>query len=139
MSPNIFQMFLFSVVPDFHVDKNKQIDYIILVLIIGSKKTILYFYISRLSNFSANLEVKKIMTLTQIEQSIDIMSYDELLYLLEKLVSTLRQKSSSKILTSQKVFEQQIAKMAEDPDVQRELVEINREFAMTELDGLEKI
>ena len=79
------------------------------------------------------------MTLTQIEQSIDIMSYDELLYLLEKLVSTLRQKSSSKILTSQKVFEQQIARMAEDPDVQRELVEINREFAMTELDGLEKI
>ena len=79
------------------------------------------------------------MTLTQIEQSIDIMSYDELLYLLEKLVSSLRQKSSSKILTSQKGFEQQIARMAEDPDVQRELVEINREFAMTELDGLEKI
>jgi hypothetical protein len=79
------------------------------------------------------------MTLTQIEKSIDILSYDELLYLLEKLVRSLKRKSSSKTFTTQKTFEQQIALMATDPDIQRELLEIDREFAVTELDGLEKL
>lgn len=79
------------------------------------------------------------MTLTQMEQSIDILSYDELLYLLEKLVRSPKKKSPSRILSSQKTFEQQIAVMATDPDIQRELVEIEREFAVTELDGLEKL
>ena len=79
------------------------------------------------------------MTVAQIEQTIDILSYDELLYLLEKLVRSLKQKSSYRILTSQRAFEQQIARMAVDPDVQRELVEIDQEFAVTELDGLEKL
>lgn len=79
------------------------------------------------------------MTLTQIEQSIDILSFDELLYLLDKLVHSLKQKSSTKIISSSKVFEQQIARMAADPDVQQEIIEINRDFAVTELDGLEKL
>lgn len=79
------------------------------------------------------------MTLTQIEQSIDFLSYDELLHLLDKLVRSLKQKSSTKIISSSKVFEQQIARMAADPDVQKEIIEINREFAVTELDGLEKL
>jgi len=79
------------------------------------------------------------MTLTQIEQSIDILSFDELLYLLDKLVHKLKQKSSAKIISSSKVFEQQIVRMAADPNIQSELVEINREFAVTELDGLEKL
>lgn len=79
------------------------------------------------------------MTLTQIEQSIDILSYDELLFLLEKLVRSLKKKSPSRILSSQKTLEQQIAMMANDPDIQRELAEIEREFAVTELDGLEKL
>lgn len=79
------------------------------------------------------------MTLTQIEQSIDFLSYDELLHLLEKLVRSLKKKSYSRILSSQKEFEQQIARMATDPDVQKELIEINREFAVTELNGLEKL
>jgi len=79
------------------------------------------------------------MTLAQIEKSIDILSYDELLYLLEKLVRSLKRKSSSKTFTTQKTFEQQIALMATDPDIQRELLEIDREFAVTELDGLEKL
>ena len=79
------------------------------------------------------------MTLAQIEKSIDILSYDELLYLLEKLVRSLKRKSSSKAFTTQKTFEQQIALMATDPDIQRELLEIDREFAVTELDGLEKL
>jgi hypothetical protein len=79
------------------------------------------------------------MTLSQIEQSIDILSYDELLHLLEKLVRSLKQKSSAKIISSQKTLEQQIARMAADPNVQRELMEIDLEFAVTELDGLEKL
>jgi hypothetical protein len=35
-------------------------------------------------------------------------------------------------------IESQLAMMASDPDVQRELGKINEEFAPTELDGLEK-
>jgi hypothetical protein len=79
------------------------------------------------------------MSLAQIEQSIDFLTYDELLYLLDKLVRSLKQKSSTKIISSSQVFEQQIARMAADPDVQKEIIEINREFAVTELDGLEKL
>ncbi len=79
------------------------------------------------------------MSLAQIEQSIDFLTYDELLYLLEKLVRSLKKKSSSRVLLSQQAFEQQIAMMATDPDIQRELAEIDSEFAVTELDGLEKL
>jgi hypothetical protein len=79
------------------------------------------------------------MSLAQIEQSIDFLTYDELLYLLEKLVRSLKKKSSSRVLSSQQAFEQQIAMMANDPDIQNELAEINRDFAVTELDGLEKL
>jgi len=58
---------------------------------------------------------------------------------LDKLVRSLKQKSSANIISSSKIFEQQIAMMANDPDIQRELLEIEHEFAVTELDGLEKV
>jgi hypothetical protein len=79
------------------------------------------------------------MTLSQIEQAIDILSYDELMCLLERLVQSLRQKSAAQMHASSKNLEQQIAGMAANPDIQRELSEIDREFAVTESDGLEKL
>lgn len=78
------------------------------------------------------------MSLAQIEQSIDVLPYEELMHLLENLVQSLKKKSSSRVLSSQQAFEQQIALMANDPDIQSELAEINRDFSVTELDGLEK-
>jgi len=34
-------------------------------------------------------------------------------------------------------IKQQLEEMAKDPDIQREIADIDREFAITEMDGLE--
>ena len=79
------------------------------------------------------------MILSQIEQSINSLSYDELLYLLEKIVRNLKLKSPDRVVTDKLSFEKQIAMMATDPEIQVELRKISEEFVITEMDGLEKL
>lgn len=73
------------------------------------------------------------ITLAEIEKKINGLSSDEQLWLVEKLVQRLRKK------TGREILEQELAAMAADPDIQREIKNINEEFAGTELDGLEGI
>ena len=79
------------------------------------------------------------MILSQIEKSINTLSYNELLYLLEKIIHSLKLKSPDRVVHDQLNFEKQIAIMAADPEIQSELRKIDQEFMATEMDGLEKL
>jgi hypothetical protein len=70
--------------------------------------------------------------LSQIEARIDQLSLAEQLWLIERLAQRLR---AQMIVHSP--YEQQLAAMAEDPDIQRELQRIEEEFAPAAADGLE--
>jgi hypothetical protein len=70
--------------------------------------------------------------LSQIEARLDELSFAEQLWLLERLAQRLR---AQMIVHSP--LEQQLAAMAEDPDIQRELQRIEEEFAPAAADGLE--
>jgi hypothetical protein len=70
--------------------------------------------------------------LSQIEARLDELSLAEQLWLLERLAQRLREQ-----LIVQSPFEQQLAAMADDPDIQRELQRIEEEFAPAAADGLE--
>jgi hypothetical protein len=70
--------------------------------------------------------------LSQIEERIHQLSLAEQLWLIERLAQRLREQ-----LIVQSPFEQQLAAMAEDPDIQRELQRIEEEFAPAAADGLE--
>jgi hypothetical protein len=75
------------------------------------------------------------LALSQIENAIPKLSYDERLWLVERLVHDLRR-------CSQSVRAQQnaaLAEMAADPQIRRELAAISDEFAHTEMDGLEQL
>jgi hypothetical protein len=74
------------------------------------------------------------MTLAQIEAAIDQLSYDERLWLIERLVHGLRNSSRD----AGPAFDAAMAQMAADPEIRRELAEIAQEFAATEFDGLEQ-
>ena len=69
--------------------------------------------------------------LSEIEAHIDELSVAEQLALLEYVAQQLR-----KNLGAQSNLENELALMAADPDIQRELREINEEFASMEADGL---
>ena len=69
--------------------------------------------------------------LSEIEAHIDELSVAEQLALLEYVAQRLR-----KNLGAQSNLENELALMAADPDIQRELREINEEFASMEADGL---
>ena len=69
--------------------------------------------------------------LSQIEAHIDPLSLAEQLWLLERLAQRLREQ-----LVVHSPFEQQLAAMAEDPDIQRELQRIEEEVAPAAADGL---
>ena len=73
-----------------------------------------------------------LVVLSQIEAHIDQLSLAEQLWLLERLAQRLR---TQMIVHSS--FEPQLAAMAEDPDIQRELQRIEEEFAPAAADGLE--
>jgi len=79
------------------------------------------------------------MILPQIEKSINTLSYNELLYLLEKIIHSLKLKSPDRVVPDQLNFEKQIAMMAADPEIRSELHKIDQEFMATEMDGLEKL
>jgi hypothetical protein len=76
-------------------------------------------------------------SLSQIEQSISLLSYEEQLWLVERIIHNLRVTRSSENLSSQpQTFEQQLSQMANDPAIQGELKAIEQEFTITEMDGL---
>lgn len=76
-----------------------------------------------------------ISSLIQIEETIRQLSLPEQLHLLEWLARAVRQQTQVSVLPKN----DQLAMMASDPDIQRELRQMATEFAVTEADGLEKL
>jgi Uma2 family endonuclease len=72
--------------------------------------------------------------LTEIEEQIARFSPDEQLWLIERLVHRLRQSTPA----NKGAREGELAAMAADPDIWRELQQIDTEFKTTEGDNLEK-
>ena len=72
------------------------------------------------------------IVLSQIEQNILQLPVDEQLLLISRVAKKLRGK-----LDDVSDFERQLAEMANDPDIQSELKEVEEDFCHTELDGLE--
>lgn len=70
--------------------------------------------------------------LTQIQETINHLSSDEQLWLIEWLAHRIRART-----IAQSVWESQLADMAADPEIQGELKMIDAEFAIAEADGLE--
>jgi hypothetical protein len=76
-------------------------------------------------------------SINQIEQSISLLSYEEQLWLVERIIHNLRYlKNNNNVQVKPQNFEQQLSLMAKDPAIQIELQQIEWEFAMTEIDGL---
>lgn len=79
-------------------------------------------------------------TLVEIERSISSLSIEEQLLLLERIACRVREKTYiANKLANAKYLEAEIAEMANDPDIQVEIVAINREFIVAEMDGLEAL
>ena len=72
--------------------------------------------------------------LSQIEERITQLPVDEQLWLIERVVQRLRES-----MRTQHAFEAQLVAMATDPDIQREIHQIDEEFAETESDGLDTL
>jgi hypothetical protein len=72
-------------------------------------------------------------TLSQIEESFRRLPVSEQLGLIERLVHRVREST----LRENEDLDKQLAAMAADPEIQDELQQIEREFALTESDGLE--
>lgn len=79
-------------------------------------------------------------TLLEIERSIRALSHEEQLWLLERIARNLREqtRASAQPFNSEDKLEE-LAAMASDPDIQTEMVAINKEFAVTEMDGLAQL
>jgi hypothetical protein len=73
-------------------------------------------------------------TLERIEADIAQLSLAEQLWLMERLAQRIR----TRTLQMPTVQESKLAEMAHDPAIQRELQQINAEFAVTEADGLDR-
>lgn len=79
-------------------------------------------------------------TLIEIEKSINLLSYEEQLWLVERIIHNLRFTQTSRNLSNKPhPFEEQLSQMANDPAIQEELKAIDREFAITEMDGLSQL
>ena len=72
--------------------------------------------------------------LSQIEERIHQLSLVEQLWLIERLAQRLREQ-----LIAHNTFEDALAAMATDPEIQRELQCIEEEFAPAAADGLEPL
>jgi hypothetical protein len=70
--------------------------------------------------------------LSQIEESIDQLPLAEQLWLIERVAQRLRER-----LGAQSAFDQQLAAMAADQEMQQELQRIEEEFAPAAADGLD--
>ena len=71
--------------------------------------------------------------LERLEADISQLSLSDQLWLIERLAQRIRQRT----LPDQTTLEGQLAAMASDPDIQRELRQIESDFAGTDLDGLD--
>ena len=72
--------------------------------------------------------------LAEIERAIRQLSYDERLWLLERLIQGLRQCARD----ARPSRDAALAAMAADPQMRRELTQIAQEFAPAEMDGLDQ-
>lgn len=72
------------------------------------------------------------MTLAVIESQIELLSLPDQLALMESLAKKIRVRTQNDLPQHEWNF----AEMASDPDIRREIQQIEREFACTELDGL---
>lgn len=70
--------------------------------------------------------------ISQIEQNIFALPEEEQIRLIRRVTDTLRKRAEDVIN-----FDAQLVAMANDPDIQRELKEIERDFRGTENDGLD--
>ena len=73
-------------------------------------------------------------TLERIESDIAQLSLADQLWLMERLAHRIRQSGLRPLI----VQEADLAAMAADPAIQHELQQINAEFAVTEIDGLDR-
>lgn len=73
------------------------------------------------------------MGVVELEREINQLRYEDRLLLIERLVRGLRQETSP----DREVRQRQMALMAADPEIQREIHAINAEFEAAEMDGLE--
>ena len=71
------------------------------------------------------------IVLSEIENNISSLPADVQLQLISRVAERLRRK-----IEAEPDFEQQLAAMAQDIDIQRELKEIEADFCRTEFDGL---
>jgi len=69
--------------------------------------------------------------LSELEENISRLSVDEQLLLIERVSHRIR-----KNISGTQDMDTQLSEMAYDPEIQRELQEIEREFSVTEQDGL---
>ncbi len=74
--------------------------------------------------------------LNEIEEKVSQLSREEQLWLIERLVRRLREDSKSQNSFDREFFDNQLIAMANDPEIQAELKQIEQEFAITEADGL---
>jgi hypothetical protein len=72
-------------------------------------------------------------SVSEIEQAIAALSIADQLLLIEKVERRLRGQDSSRNLLN---TASSLSEMAEDPDIKRELLQIEQDFWVTELDGL---
>ena len=80
---------------------------------------------------------RHLVVLNQVEKMIEHLSHKEQLSLIERLVHCLKEGSTKSDMPEQAVFKNQLVAMAADPEIQAELHKIEREFNITERDGLE--
>lgn len=72
-------------------------------------------------------------TLSQMEDRISRLSLDEQIWLMERLVQRIKENTVDR----KSHLENDLIAMANDPEVQSELREIEKAFDFTEMDGLE--
>ena len=90
-------------------------------------------------DFHRKGEIMPSPVLSQIEKVIDHLSREERLWLIEQLARRLQEDLMKSDTVERAVFESQLPEMAADPEIRAELQKIDREFAVTEADGLERI
>jgi len=71
--------------------------------------------------------------LVRLEAAIDLLPFSDQLWLMERLARRIRERSEH----APDSRDRELEEMANDPAIQRELREIEAEFALTESDGLE--
>jgi hypothetical protein len=75
--------------------------------------------------------------LLEIESDLNTLSLEELEWLLERIAKQVQAKKQKlDRFTDLQYMNEQLAAMAEDLDIQAEIITINHEFSVTEMDGL---